>query len=442
MTMRNTRNTFFRSAALVALAVLLGLPAGPARAQDDPLLAETAETVAALIAPEPGGYEAIFSEAFLAQVPPAQLTAIFTDYHEKYGAVVQQRLEEQQGPGSGRFAFVTDGGYSIPVTLSVATAPPHLVQGLWLGAPTRLAASLEAVVEELAALPGQVSFELVRLGADGPERLAALAPDAPLAIGSAFKLYVLAELVRSIRAGERSWADVVHLDAAAVSLPSGLLQDWPVGAPLTLHTLATLMISRSDNTATDLLLDVLGRERVEAVQRLAGHARPDANVPFLKTLEMFKLKGDPDGLAAERFLEADAAGRRALLEREVAALPREGLVLFEDGLPAYIDQIEWFASAEDLVRVMSWLRTHTESGPAAAARGVLSVNAGLQFREAAWPFIGFKGGSEPGVLNLTFLLQSDEGTWYALSAGWNDPDAPVELNTLAGLVQRAVQLIE
>ncbi len=40
----------------------------------------------------------------------------------------------------------------------------------------------------------------------------------PLAIGSTFKLFLLAELSRSIHAGERKWTDVVPLDRR--SLPS------------------------------------------------------------------------------------------------------------------------------------------------------------------------------------------------------------------------------
>lgn len=46
------------------------------------------------------------------------------------------------------------------------------------------------------------------------------------------------------------------------SLPGGILQNWPKGAPLTLHTLAGLMISQSDNTAADTLLEILGRDVV------------------------------------------------------------------------------------------------------------------------------------------------------------------------------------
>ncbi|TGD67441.1 hypothetical protein EYC08_01910 [Tabrizicola sp. WMC-M-20] len=70
-------------------------------------------------------------------------------------------------------------------------------------------------------------------------------------------------------AGQRDWADVVRLDSHHISLPSGLMQDWPVGSSVTLHTAALLMIAESDNTATDLLIDLLGRDRIAARLGLA-----------------------------------------------------------------------------------------------------------------------------------------------------------------------------
>jgi hypothetical protein len=54
--------------------------------------------------------------------------------------------------------------------------------------------------------------------------------------------------------------------------------------------------------------------------------------------------------------------------------------------------------------------------------------------------MGFKGGSEPGVLALTFLLRTKAGGWLALSAGWNDPKAPLDELRFQTLISRAVAL--
>ena len=232
-----------RRILIVALVCGLSLVADSARAQTP--LEQRADDIAALFRSDPGGYEAFFSEGFLAQVPPAQLTGIFIYYHTNYGAVVDWRLDELERPGVGAFTFITDKGYSIASRLTVGHDPPHLLDGLWFDNGVRMAASFEEVVAELDSLPGTVSFLLTRLDDEAATALASLNPDHQLAIGSAFKLYILATLIQTIEDGERAWTDIVALEAEAVSLPSGRLHAWPVGAPLTLHTLATQMISES-----------------------------------------------------------------------------------------------------------------------------------------------------------------------------------------------------
>ena len=94
-------------------------------------------------------------------------------------------------------------------------------------------------------------------------------------------------------------------------------------------------------------------------------------------------------------------------------------------LPSRIDSIEWFFSPADLIRVMDWLRRNTEGAKGADARAILSKNPGLAMDRSQYAWAGFKGGSEPGVMNLTLLLQGTDGNWYAASASWNDTTQPV-----------------
>src|SRR3546814_3183673 len=69
---------------------------------------------------------------------------------------------------------------------------------------------------------------------------------------------------------------------------------------------------------------------------------------------------------------------------------------------------------------MDWLRRHTETGPAAEARRILGLNPGIPADAAShWAYVGYKGGSEPGVLDMTLLLHAKSGGWYALSGTWN-----------------------
>lgn len=318
---------------------------------------------------------------------------------------------------------------------------------LWLllllgsAAPARAAEPAAAQVGplfgEIVGLPGEVSLAAARLEESGPADFLTEKAGRPLAIGSAFKLFVLAELVRQVKSGERRWSDVVPLGRP--SLASGLLQDWPRGSPLTLHSLAALMISRSDNSAADTLLAVLGRDRVEALLPELGVAAPARNRPFLSTREAFVLKfGDPKLL--DRWRAADEAGRRALLAGELAAVAAASLDRSRfTGRPIAIGEAEWFASPADLVRTLDWLRRNGD----AAALELLAINPGVDRATARdFAYVGYKGGSEPGVVSMNFLLRSREGRWMAVSATWNDAAAPLDEARFIALMSRLVALMK
>jgi Beta-lactamase enzyme family len=278
-------------------------------------------------------------------------------------------------------------------------------------------------------LPGAVTFELVRL--DDGKVLGSLNPDRPLAIGSAFKLYLLAELEeRGI-----AWDRVVKVEDKYKSLPTGEMRNWPAGSPVTVDTIAVKMISESDNTAADHMLGLLGRENVERFLGKAGMANPAADIPFLSTGEAFALKANASMLAD--YLNADVAEKRVILE-QIDVLGMEGLAGLNLSKPVAIDKIEWFASAADLCRVMEWFDKQNDP----TVLGILAVNPGLGFSRETFEYIGYKGGSEPGVLNMTWLLRSRSGKHYAMSAGWNDPSKEVDLAKFSALMMTAADLIE
>jgi hypothetical protein len=422
------------SARLFLIAICFAgiAPPGLVRAQVGTPLQRRADMIASLFQMNPGGYDTVFAASFLQKVPSTQMDSLFKSYFAKYGACTQAKLTHSDKPETGRFDCIFERGYSAPVSVAIDSKEPNLVVALNIGTPVRLSGSFEELLNELKALPGETSLVAMRLGAE-PKVLASLNPDKAFAIGSTFKLYVLAELMRSVEAHERQWSDVALLKPEAVSLPSGILQEWPIGTPMTLQSLATLMIARSDNTAADNLILALGREKVEAVQKALGMVQPQANIPLLTTLEMFKLKSTEP--SAKQFLAADSKQRRMLLGTALSGIQRDSLRLPEK--PFEIDSIEWFATTSDLCRAMDWIRRQPED----TARKILAINPGLGIPKSDWPYVGYKGGSDTGVINLTYLLQSAKGDWFALSASWNNKEAAVDITTLTPLVERAIQLI-
>jgi hypothetical protein len=410
------------------LLLLLLVIGAPARAQ----VSQRAE---ALIGFWNGEAEAntLFSPAFLQAVPAERVKGIARQIRAELGRALRVGTMKPEGPASA-VTFEFERG-ELDVRLAVAAEPPHLIQGLLVTASRRKDDSLARVAEDLRALPGSVSFAVARLGDGAPAMLARAEAERPLAIGSVFKLFILAELDRQVRAGQRRWSDVAPLSRK--SLPSGMLQDWPTGAPLTLHSLAGLMISQSDNSASDTLLHLLGRGKVEALLPTLGLRDPARNRPFLSTLEAFGLKGGDEALT-RRWLAADEAGRRKLLA-EIATVPPERIDVAKlQAKPNHIDKLEWFASAEDLVRTLDWLRRNAGKD----TLDILAINPGLP-RPAAQHFAywGYKGGSETGVIAMGFLVRDKAGAWHAVAAGWNDPTRALEEQKFASLMSRALGLL-
>jgi Beta-lactamase enzyme family len=345
------------SARLLALCLMFSGGALAQATQAGVPLQHRADMIARLFQMNPGGYNAIFAPSFLAKVPAAQMDSLFKSYFAKYGACTEAKLFHSDKPETGRFDCIFERGYSAPLSVAIDPGEPNLVVALVIGNAVKLSGTFDDLLSEFKALPGETSLVAMRLGED-PKPIASLNPDKAMAIGSAFKLYVLGELMRSTAAGERKWSDVVPLKPEAVSLPSGILQDWPENTPITLQSLGTLMISRSDNTAADNLILALGREKIESVQKTMGMARPEANMPFLTTLEMFKLKSSEP--AAVAYLAGDSNLRRKFLTNSLGGIHRDSIRLPEK--PFEIGSIEWLASANDLCRAMDWIRRQPD-GP-------------------------------------------------------------------------------
>lgn len=385
-------------------------------------------------------FEDFFAPSVRAQLTKAQFDAVTKQILADAGpaATVRALTPVTANSGTVTLAFRDAVG---TFDIAVDPAPPHAATGLLFRGLNASEASLDAVAKAFQALPGTTSLGLARLGANGPEWTIRHNIDQPLAIGSAFKLVILAELVRATRAGERKWDDAVTIDGTP--LPGGGYTQKPAGTQVTLRELAGQMIAVSDNSATDILLRTLGREKVEAMMPVLGIADPARNRPFLSTLEAFKLKGVEGGALGRRYLAADTAGRRALLAGAVAATPIAAIdpMLFRDGKPVMIDRIEWYLSASDLARTLDWLRRATEGPDGAEARTILSRNPGI-IRPVAtqWAYVGYKGGSEPGVMNMSLLLKAASGDWYVLVGSWNDPAQEVQQGRMAALMSRAAEL--
>ncbi len=381
--------------------------------------------------------ERILAPSFLAQIPASQIDTLALRLTGQFGRAraIDRLVAKSASAGTAYIAFERA---VVRVELAIEARPPHRITALLVSAADVKGDNLAKVVQEIWSLPGQASLAVARLGGNDPPQFSIAHKAAtPLAVGSAYKLFILAELSRSIAAGERKWSDVVPL--AHFSIGSGALEHWPSGSPMTLHTLAVLMISQSDNGAADTLLHLLGRERVERLLPELGIAAPDKLRPLLTTREWALLKAGDSGALLRRWTASREAERRALLAGPVAALKADQVDLSRMiAVPNAIETVEWFASTGDLVRVMDWLRRHGDR----ETLGILAINPGIgRVPAAEFAYLGYKGGSETGVLNMTFLLRGKDGEWHAVSGTWNDPAQSVDEGRFQLLMSRAVALL-
>lgn len=190
---------------------------------------------------------------------------------------------------------------------------------------------------------------------------------------------------------------------------------------------AAKMISISDNTAADMLINLVGRSAVEAALATAGMADPARDQPFLTTREMFTLKLDDWPALADRYLAARQAGRRALLARTVDRAPLPALAAAAGWTtPRDINSIEWFASATDICHVYASLAALARRPGLAPVAGAFQINDfGLGLNPAQWKTTWFKGGSEPGVLTLTYMATTRTGHSYVVAVLASNPSAPI-----------------
>lgn len=102
------------------------------------------------------------------------------------------------------------------------------------------------------------------------------------------------------------------------------------------------MISQSDNTATDVLIRLVGRESVEAIA--------PGNRPFLTTREAFVLKAAQNTDLLERYCSGIELERRQLVAK-LAQRPFPSATEFSSNPIA--PGVEWFFTNRELCDLMS-----------------------------------------------------------------------------------------
>ncbi|MGP6191716.1 MAG: serine hydrolase [Vulcanimicrobiaceae bacterium] len=181
----------------------------------------------------------------------------------------------------------------------------------------------EATLRSLVAQAGLGEASVILLPLDGAGPPFELEPDRPLMPASMIKVPVAAALAHRWSAGELRPSDRVVVDPANLTA-NDAASPLVAGYEATLEELGRLMLTRSDNVATNVLIDVLDREPINRFcrrARLTGTAvrrKLSGSLPLIDDPRATGRNAHPAGDAARLFAQVAARGREDWLYSTLA----------------------------------------------------------------------------------------------------------------------------
>lgn len=118
-----------------------------------------------------------------------------------------------------------------------------------------------AVKQKIGHFPGTVSIAARNLNTGAEYRLKA---DQPVRTASTIKLAIMIECFYEVAEGKLRWTEPIKITQDEKVSGSGISQDLSAGDELPIRDLVDLMIVLSDNTATNLILNRIGGNAVNA----------------------------------------------------------------------------------------------------------------------------------------------------------------------------------
>ena len=126
----------------------------------------------------------------------------------------------------------------------------------------------DEIVKETFGFEKVIGVAVKHLGIEEEE--ASFNGDELFPTASVFKVPVIVELYRQTEAGRLRLDDKIALKEAEKVPGSGILKELSDGLEVTIRDLSRLMMILSDNTATDMILERVGKDNVNATMRRLG----------------------------------------------------------------------------------------------------------------------------------------------------------------------------
>jgi len=159
------------------------------------------------------------------------------------------------------------------------------------------------------------------------------------------------------------------------------------------------------------------------------------NKPFLLTQEMFKLKWAMNVSDTYKYIDSNEQYKRDILSNilSVMNLSLVGTNNVSMEIPNYIYDIEWFSSTNSICQGMFILKNKN-------SQQVLDILAkNNPFPYLSFDYIGYKGGSEPGVLTLNFLFRK-HNVYNCLSFAISNSQKDINKYSSIDIISKTVRL--
>ena len=172
-------------------------------------------------------------------------------------------------------------------------------------------------------------------------------PDTPVNTASVIKVAIMLEAMYQVKGGKVSFDDTLTLDKADQVSGSGVLLLFHTPAPINFETALVMMITQSDNTATNLVLAHVGRDRVNARLRALGlpittsirpigHPDQGDQSPDLKPFGIGRTTAREMAQILESIQRCDL-GDRKLCDRMIDMLEHQ---FWRNGIPHYLEDAD------------------------------------------------------------------------------------------------------
>lgn len=270
------------------------------------------------------------------------------------------------------------------------------------------------------------------------------------ATASIFKIWVLGGVARAIAEGTVSLDDDLITLVASELAPGGNMNSEPLGTLFPLQDVMTLMMVNSDNTATDLLHELVGRDWIEQILGEFEHAQPELMTPLLGISEQFHLFYSFPLNTSLSYVNGTESFQQQFLETQIEPLgsivgdpqPFFHASLLTDGT--------WQASPVDVCKAYAHLLRLPQGSDA-----IVSVDKALGGQAAQpgvrnqWDRVWYKGGSLSSngtptgyhVLTHAWLLQNEgEDPWVVIAMSNSDAGG-INIFDVQSITGRLLELV-